>query len=172
MQDRLQPAPASRAARLLQYRTLLVLASVVFAVDQVTKEVVFQTIAYGGHDRIVVLEGFLNIIHVGNTGAAWGLFQNSSVVLAVVGVLTLGVIAALRRQLGLHLRPVQWAFGLLVGGVVGNIVDRLRHGHVVDFLDFHFGSFVWPTFNVADCGIVVGVGLYLVLSFRHPALRV
>jgi signal peptidase II len=158
-------------SRLLRYRLLLVLAAAVFVADQVTKELVYQNIAYGGMDGIVVIPGFFNIIHVGNTGAAWGLFQDSSVILALIGIVTLGIMVAFRRQLGMHLVPVQVAFGLLNGGVVGNIVDRLRHGHVVDFLDFHFGSFVWPTFNIADCGIVVGVGLYMYLSFRHPALR-
>jgi signal peptidase II len=54
------------------------------------------------------------------------------------------------------------------GGIVGNLVDRLWHGHVIDFLDFHFGSYIYPTFNVADCGICVGVVIYLWHSLKNP----
>jgi signal peptidase II len=64
---------------------------------------------------------------------------------------------------------VQTCFGLLCGGILGNLVDRLLHGHVVDFLDFRFGSYIYPTFNIADSGIVVGVLLYLIVSFKTPA---
>ncbi|MFZ9683039.1 MAG: signal peptidase II, partial [Cephaloticoccus sp.] len=71
-----------------------------------------------------------------------------------------------RRALGLRDRLAQVAFGLLVGGIVGNLVDRIQHQHVVDFLDFHFGSYVYPTFNVADSAICVGVVLYLWHSMR------
>ena len=63
----------------------------------------------------------------------------------------------------------QAAFGLLCGGIVGNLVDRLVHGHVIDFLDFHFGAYTYPTFNVADAGICVGVFWYVLWSLRQPA---
>jgi len=82
---------------------------------------------------------------------------------------TLLAIFLWRRALGLRARLVQVSFGLLCGGIVGNLVDRLRHGHVIDFLDFHFGSYVFPTFNVADSGISVGVAIYLWHSLRTPA---
>jgi signal peptidase II len=62
----------------------------------------------------------------------------------------------------------QVCFGLLCGGIVGNVIDRLRYGHVIDFIDLHFGSYAYPSFNVADSGICIGVLLYLWQSFREP----
>jgi signal peptidase II len=60
---------------------------------------------------------------------------------------------------------MQVAFGLLVGGIIGNMIDRFAYGHVVDFLDFHFGTYRYPSFNIADCGITVGVVLYILATF-------
>ena len=75
---------------------------------------------------------------------------------------------ALAEQIGLDRTAVQICFGLLCGGILGNLADRLLHGHVIDFLDFHFGAYVYPTFNVADSAICTGVGLYLILALRQP----
>jgi signal peptidase II len=105
---------------------------------------------------------------VGNTGAAWSLFAGKSTLLALLALTTLLAIFLWRRSLGLRLLPVQISFGLLCGGIVGNLLDRLVYGHVIDFLDFHFGSYVYPTFNIADSGICVGVGIYLWYSFKNP----
>ncbi len=91
--------------------------------------------------------------------------------LAVLAIATLGAIFVSRRALGLQARIVQVCFGLLCGGIVGNLLDRLVHGHVIDFLDFHFGSYVYPTFNLADSGICVGVVIYLLWSLRQPAQK-
>jgi signal peptidase II len=107
-------------------------------------------------------------VHVGNTGAAWSLFAGKSTLLALLALTTLGAIFFWRRSLGLRLLPVQISFGLLCGGIVGNLLDRLVYGHVIDFLDFHFGSYIYPTFNIADSGICVGVGIYLCYSFKYP----
>jgi signal peptidase II len=83
-------------------------------------------------------------------------------------LVTLAAIVIWRHALGLRERRSQWCFGLLCGGIVGNVIDRLAYGHVVDFIDLHFGSYVYPTFNVADSGICVGVGFYLWYSLREP----
>jgi signal peptidase II len=117
---------------------------------------------------IPVIPGFFNLVHVGNTGAAWSLFTGRSVLLAILAAATLLAIFLGRRALGLRETAAQIGFGLLCGGILGNLTDRLRHGHVIDFLDFHFGSYVYPTFNLADTGICVGVALYLFHSLRHP----
>jgi signal peptidase II len=178
------PSQASSALRvsehprnvgLRRYATFWVLAVLVCSSDQITKEWVYRKLPFGTFlepDRIEVIPGFFNIVHVGNTGAAWGIFEGGSLWLALLAIATLGAIHWFRRHLGLHLRPVQIAFGLLTGGIVGNMVDRFLHGHVVDFLDFRIFGYIYPTFNIADCGIVVGVIFYMILSFRHPELRV
>lgn len=145
------------------------LASLVFVLDQASKAWIISRLplgTYGEPDAIPVIRGFFHIVHVGNTGAAWSLFAGQSFVLALLALVTLGAIVRWRRELELHVGLVQTAFGLLCGGIVGNLLDRLLHGHVVDFLDFHFGSYIYPTFNIADAGICIGVVLYLFHSFR------
>ncbi|MEN9840789.1 MAG: signal peptidase [Verrucomicrobiota bacterium] len=171
------PAAAPRPrTRLLAYKRLWVLALSVFALDQLTKAWIVARIPFAEAPdtwppagAISVINGFFHLVHVGNTGAAWSLFEGNSAPLALLAGITLGAIFYWRHYLGLKEPRVQLAFGLLCGGIVGNFVDRLRYNHVVDFLDFHFGSYVYPTFNIADAGICVGVVLYLYHSFREPA---
>lgn len=163
---------SSSIQRILAYRLLLGLAASVFVLDQVTKGWIAARLPLGTYGEaggaITVIRGFFYIVHQGNTGAAWSMFSGQSVLLAVLAASTLVAIFFWRKALGLRARPAQICFGLLCGGIVGNLVDRLVHGHVIDFFDFHFGSYVYPTFNVADCGICVGVILYLLLSLRSP----
>lgn len=163
--------PASRLRRILAYRLLLGLAVAVVALDQLTKLWIASRLPYGTYGEpgaITVVPGFFYLVHVGNTGAAWSMFSGQSHLLAALKVATLLAIFFWRRALGLRYRFSQLCFGLLCGGIVGNLFDRLWHGYVVDFLDFHFGSYVYPTFNVADSGICVGVILYLWHSLREP----
>jgi signal peptidase II len=164
--------PASRLQRLRAYQTLLALAVVVFIADQLTKLWIVRRVPFdpfhshrAGSD-ITVIPGFFHIIHIGNPGAAWSMFSGQSVLLAWLAAATLAAIAWWRHALGLRARLPQIAFGLLCGGIVGNLVDRVRYGHVVDFIDLHFGTYIYPTFNVADSGICVGVILYLLHSLR------
>jgi len=162
--------------RFLKYWRLTAIAASVLAADQVTKAWIaahlpFNT--YGdGAGAIRVVRGFFYIVHVGNTGAAWSLFSGRSLVLATLAAATLVAIFIGRRALGLAAPHAQGCFGLMCGGIAGNLADRLVRGHVVDFLDFHFGSYVYPTFNVADSAICVGVILYLLASIRSPKVAV
>jgi signal peptidase II len=163
--------PAAGFRRLRPYRVFWVAASAVLLADQVSKlwldaSVPFGT--YGEPDAIRVIRNFFYIVHVGNTGAAWSMLSGRSILLASLAAATLAAIFAWRRALGLADRTVQFCFGLLCGGIAGNLIDRLHHGYVVDFIDLHFGSYVYPTFNIADSGICIGVGLYLIHSLRHP----
>ncbi len=163
--------PASGFRRVFPYRLLLLLAATVVGFDQATKawihaHLLFPT--YGEPGAIPVIRGFFYLVHVGNTGAAWSLFSGKSTALATLAAATLAAIAVWRRHLGLRQTGVQICFGLLCGGILGNLVDRLVYGHVIDFLDFHFGSYIYPTFNLADSAICIGVGLYLIHSLRNP----
>ena len=162
----------SRIQRLLAYRLLLGLAVTIFILDQLTKSWIASRMplgTYGEHmGAIRVVRGFFYLVHQGNTGAAWSMFSGKSVLLALLAAATLAAIFFWRRALGLRDRAAQVSFGLLCGGIVGNLADRLLHGHVIDFIDLHFGSYIYPTFNVADSGICVGVVLYLWQSLRAP----
>jgi signal peptidase II len=165
-------APAAPGIRrLLPYRLFWCFALGTLLVDQLSKfwlnsRIPFGT--YGEPDAVRVIRGFFYIVHVGNTGAAWSMFSGRSVMLALLAGATLVAIFIWRKALGLRDTTTQVCFGLLCGGITGNLVDRLRLGHVVDFIDLHFGSYVYPTFNIADAGICIGVVLYVIHSLRHP----
>jgi len=158
--------------RVIRYRLLIAIAAAVVAADQATKAWIAARLpfnSYGeGGGAITVIRGFLYIVHVGNTGAAWSIFTGKSVLLAALAAATLVAIFIGRKALGLRDPFVQLCFGLLCGGICGNLVDRIARGHVVDFLDFHFGSYAFPSFNVADSAITVGVALYVLSSLRTP----
>lgn len=152
------------------YRLLLSLALVVLLLDQLTKFIIVETLPEGtyflGSDKppVTVIPGFFYIVHITNTGAAWGMFDGYTQVLGILGLVALYLIYHYRHALGLKRPVLQVAFGLLVGGIIGNLIDRFAYGHVVDFLDFHFGSYRYPSFNVADSGITVGVFLYVIVT--------
>ncbi len=136
--------------------------------DQATKWIVSESLPLGAFfppDSIEVIPGFFNIVHVGNTGAAWSLLTGYSSFLAMVAVLALVLIWLFRKHLQLELKPSQWAFGLIIAGILGNLADRIRIGHVIDFLDFHYNGYHFPSFNVADSCITVGVTIYAIFSF-------
>lgn len=166
------PARSSRWQRLMAYRKLLAIAWIVLVADQLTKLAIVAYLPYAtygvDHGAITVIGNFFYLVHVGNTGAAWSMFSGQSVLLAVLALVTVGAIILWRHALGLRDHRAQLCFGLLCGGIIGNVVDRLRYGHVTDFIDLHFGSYVYPSFNIADSGICVGVLLYLWQSLREP----
>jgi signal peptidase II len=147
-------------------------AAAVLVADWLTKFIIVRLLPLGSfqpYGGIELIPGFLNLAHVGNTGAAWSILTGRSVLLAFVAIATLVAIYLWRRSLLLRLKLVQFAFGLLCGGIVGNLFDRLYYGHVIDFIDLRFGTYIYPTFNIADSGICVGVFLYLWHTLRKEA---
>ena len=165
--------------RTRSYTLLFSVALFIFVVDQLTKAWIFNNLPLGAYfypDSIEVIEGFFYIVHIGNEGAAWGMLSGYSGWLALFALVALYGIYKIRHTLELGRPVMQLAFGLLVGGIIGNLVDRLIHGHVIDFLDFHFPFQIpwimptgrYPSFNIADCGIVVGVFIYIGVSFLAP----
>jgi len=141
---------------------LLVTASLVIALDQVSKFLVRDNMTLG---QSMPEEGFFRITHITNAGGSWGIFGNTAfLTIATIVVVIAAVVLYLRYPL-MRRMPVRVAMGLLIGGAIGNIIDRLSQGHVTDFIDVG----AWPVFNVADCAIVIGViliALYLIYSAR------
>ena len=140
-------------------RRMALIATVTLVLDQLTKFAVLQFLGYA-QERVVV-EGFFKFVHWGNTGAAWSLFHNNNALLTVIALLALLALFLTRHHFGLEHRLGQWALGLMFGGIVGNIIDRLVHHHVVDFLYFHVqtrsgNEAGFPAFNVADSAITLG----------------
>ena len=122
----------------------------------------------GPIESLVVIDGFFNIVNWRNTGAAWGIFQDRNFLLALVSLATVLVLYLLRHSFQLDRKACRIALGLIGGGIIGNLVDRLRVGSVIDFLDFHINGYHWPAFNVADAAITVGVVALLLDAFVRP----
>lgn len=144
------------------------LALVVFLFDQASKWLVVEALTHGESRRL--LPGLLNLAHVRNRGAAFGLFAEVDSPAVLVGLVGFSL-AALVLVLGLLWRgpgsPLAgWGLGLILGGALGNLVDRLRDGTVVDFLDLHLGPYHWPAFNLADSAIVVGATVLVIEVWR------
>lgn len=144
------------------------IAFTLLGLDQLTKWLVVQRLDLGS--EILVFPGFFNLVHWGNTGAAWSLFHGNNFVLAAVSAVALVLLYLARNYFEGHTVPGQFALGMIFGGIVGNLIDRLVHHHVVDFLYFHVirrdGEVLgFPAFNVADSGICTGVAIIFLLSW-------
>jgi signal peptidase II len=135
------------------------IAGIVLMLDQIAKWAVASNIAL--HDNVVVIPGFFRLTHVQNTGAAFGLFAESSAqwkvgALVSFSILALIIVSALLWKNSHSVSVTTIGLSLILGGAMGNLWDRILTGHVVDFLDFYVGNYHWPAFNVADSAIVVG----------------
>ncbi len=146
----------------MQWVALIAVA--IAALDQFSKWLVVRFIS-PDESRIVVA-GFFSLVNWRNTGAAWGIFQHYNLLLTAVSLLTVLVLWLFRHSFSLDRPGPRLALGLIAGGITGNLIDRVRVGSVIDFLYFSIGRYHWPAFNVADSSICIGVGLYIILSWR------
>jgi signal peptidase II len=138
---------------------ILGLSFFVTVLDQGVKHLVRSGMEPGA--SFVVVPRFFNISYVQNTGAAWGIFQGFTPALVLFTFLLLVVMIRYRRHLLTDSLISYVAMALLIGGSVGNLIDRIRLNYVVDYLDFNFGGWSFPAFNIADSAICIGVGLYM-----------
>jgi signal peptidase II len=150
-------------------RRIGVITLLVVALDQLTKQIVLRLLGYS--QEKVVIEGFFKFVLWGNTGAAWSLFRGNNALLATVAVVALVVLFFSRHHFDSRSLLGQLAFGLICGGIIGNLIDRLWAKHVIDFLYFYLrqrdGTEIgFPAFNVADSAICTGVGLVFLLTWR------
>lgn len=151
---------AKQTVPLVQQLFVFLVAAVVIALDQFSKAIVEARMPLNTtYAPIPSLEAFFRITHVSNTGAAFGLFAQGSMVFTIVAIVVSLVIVFYSFSLPPGLLPLRLALGLQMGGALGNLIDRFRLGHVTDFLDFG----PWPVFNVADTSIVAGVAILAVL---------
>ena len=149
------------------YRLFWVVVVVAFALDQATKYWIHTNLEE--YTRITVVQGFFWIAHVHNDGAAWGILSGHGWFLSSLALVALIAIYVYREALDLTSAYMQWVFGLIVSGILGNLADRVRLGYVIDFLDFLLGAYRWPAFNIADSCIFCGVALHLWHTWRHPS---
>ncbi len=145
--------------------------------DQLTKLWIMNSLPLYG--KRIIIPGFFNLVHVTNTGAAFGLLAGEhtlwrQVFFIGVALVALGAIFFAYREVKTKGFVFTVAAGLIAGGALGNLVDRIRFGAVVDFLDFYVKHYHWPAFNVADSAITVGVGLFLaagIFGVDHGLLK-
>ncbi|ROQ43397.1 signal peptidase II [Marinobacter sp. 3-2] len=145
--------------------TFLGFSTLVALVDQLVKWLVQQSMAYG---QSVEITSFFNWVHVWNKGAAFSLFADGGgwqryFFIAIAVVVSAVLVKLIRNS---HQRTESLALAMVLGGAFGNVIDRVFRGYVVDYLDFHWQSWHWPAFNLADVFIVLGVIMILATSFR------
>ena len=126
--------------------------------------------AVGPDRQIDVIKDVFAFHLAKNPGGAWGILGNESPALRIsffvaISIVAVGFILYLYRKTALDQTALKWGLPLVLGGALGNLTDRIRYGHVIDFIRVHIGSYEWPTFNVADIAIVVGVGLMAIDMF-------
>lgn len=158
-------------AHLRRKAPYLLLSLLVLVLDQWTKWLV--ELHLGKHASHEVIPNLLNFTHVKNTGVAFGLFAargdtTATLVLTALGVLALSFVVYYFWMVSLRDRTLLIALGLVIGGAIGNLVDRVMNGGVTDFIDFYYGTYHWHTFNIADSAITVGICLMLLGTFLQP----
>jgi signal peptidase II len=156
----MDPSGNSRGALSRAQLWLFSTALVVAALDQVVKRVVVNAMQLG--QSIDVVGSIVRLTRTSNTGGAFGLLRGRGNWFIVVSFVAALAIAALSRQIVRGRRIERLAFGLIMGGAVGNLIDRIRLGSVVDFIDIGGSGYRWPAFNVADSAITIGVTLLAV----------
>jgi signal peptidase II len=139
----------------------------VIAADQLTKQWVLNSFQL--YEAREIIPGFFNLVYVTNTGAAFSMLANVDAPWRDYFFLTIGILAVIGLTVGyfIYRKESFWylpAFSLVVAGAAGNLIDRVRHGAVVDFLAFHVAGSHWPAFNVADSAICIGAGIFILIS--------
>lgn len=145
------------------------LALLIAVADQASKQWVRATFALD--ESRTIITGFFHFTYLRNTGAAWGLFGGQNLGLAILSVVVLVLMVIFRRAFLSNTWEHRLALGLLAGGILGNVCDRIKLGYVTDFLDFFWCGHHFPAFNIADSAICIGVALYVLSSFwlaSHP----
>jgi signal peptidase II len=157
------PAPDTRVLS-LGATPFVLIAGLVIILDQITKFMVLTHVPI--HRSVVVIPGCFNLTHVRNPGGAFGFMADGSqgmrnLLFVGVSMLAIGLIVYFYRSTPRTFPYLATALAMIFGGAVGNLVDRLRFGEVVDFLDVYLGTYHWPAFNVADSAITVGITIFI-----------
>ena len=149
----------------------LIISAAVILLDLWTKALVLRRIDL--HEAIPVIPGFFQLVHVRNTGAAFGIGANAAsklvpLLLNLGAIAVFGVVVVYAMRSAVTDRLLQTGLHLILGGAIGNLLDRFRFGYVVDFLDVYVGNHHWPAFNVADSAICIGIALLFLDMRKKP----
>jgi signal peptidase II len=151
-------------------KRIAAIAGVTVFLDHLTKLIVLRYLDYANEK--VIIPGFFKFVHWGNTGAAWSMFNGNNNILAIISLVAVVVLFVFRSHFDTRSMLGQVSMGLIFGGIIGNMIDRIFRGHVIDFIYFYLqprgGHEVgFPAFNIADTAICTGVGLLLLISWRQ-----
>ena len=143
-------------------KLVLVWLAIILISDQLTKFIVDQSMPL--HHSIPVIDNLFSLTYIRNTGAAFGIFAGSAAAfrlpfLIIFSLVAIGFVVAMLRRLPEQETGLITALAFILGGAIGNLIDRFAYGEVIDFLDFYWGRYHWPAFNVADSFITMGVGI-------------
>jgi signal peptidase II len=150
------------------------IALLILVIDQIAKWIARASLA--NSSAFEIIPGYLRLAYASNTGVAFGLFHNvdsawKPYLLSALAIIAIVVIYIYGRRTSPDRSLLHWALTITMGGIFGNFVDRIFNGYVVDFIEFHVHeTFYWPTFNVADSAITIGIALLLIDSLKNPAL--
>jgi signal peptidase II len=148
-----------------KYGVLILGLTISLVLDQLSKMIVI--FHFPNHGGLAIIPGFFELYHVHNTGSAFSLFQNNPLLFfLIVNLLAIGFILYYFVKLERNDLRLAAALSLIMGGALGNLLDRIRHGFVIDFFRLHFNDFSWPVFNVADIAILFGVSLFALNLIR------
>jgi signal peptidase II len=138
-----------------------------YAIDRITKALIIANIEYSS--PLAVIKDFFLIVHSENAGAAWGIFQNGRYYFIAATIIVLMILIYILYKYAPHVnKTLGISLSVIIGGSAGNLKDRITSGKVIDFLDFHLGSYHFPTFNFADMCLVCGtILLSIYLLFIH-----
>ena len=147
-----------------KYQKLAVVAGIIVVFDQISKAVILNNLPL--YRSIAVIPGVFNLTHIHNPGGAFGFLASQSLnvrnlIFILISSLAVCLIFYFYRHTPKTHPLLATGFALIFGGALGNLIDRVRFGKVVDFLDFYIGSYHWPAFNIADSAITVGVAIFL-----------
>ncbi len=144
-------------------KKILIISSIFALLDQVIKIIVRSSITIS--KEIFIIPNFFYLTNVNNTGGAFSIFSNNTILLALIGVIALCVIYYFIKNKKLSLIE-KISYGLLIGGIIGNLIDRIIFEYVTDYIGLVFGSYYYPVFNLADIGIVISIIILVFLEFR------
>ncbi len=142
------------------------LSLAVFLLDRATKHWVVAQWAQNGAPRVVI-PGFLHFVHYRNTGGAWGILADYTQVLSLISAVVAVLLIVYFRTLAEGRSERALALAFMLGGIVGNLWDRVVYKEVIDFILVFYRSFTWPAFNVADSAITCGVAVFIISSFIY-----
>ena len=144
---------------------MMIILTIVFLIIDIVSKVIVSSLM-DVHDSIKIIDNFFYITYVRNTGAAWSIFSDKTWLIIIISLVIIGIVVFYIYKNKPKMKLEKIGYSLILGGAVGNFLDRIIYGYVVDFLDFYIFGYNYPIFNLADTFIVVGIFLLVIYTWR------